>query len=110
MGVEYAGGLNDGFTDRQYKAGAKLSAHIENEVVKHRLGKITQWVGHDWISGEIAVRLGIKDRSKIKTDPGTAFDWLKFNTLLWAEKLKAADPVQKFSLKKAIRKIIARIS
>lgn len=75
VGVELVGMCGDKYTTKQYQALAKLSNYIEDEVDKNSYGHIEHWVGHDWISGKIAVKLGIKEKSKIKKDPGILFDW-----------------------------------
>lgn len=78
VGIELVGMDNDSFTHEQYQSLAQLSLHIEKEVVTNSLGKIIRYVGHSDISGEIAVKLGVKDITVMKIDPGKYFDWLTF--------------------------------
>ena len=77
IGIELVGMENDTFTPEQYLSCADLSLFLEELVVKQALGKIKKYVGHSEVSGELAVRLGIKSRKTMKRDPGT-FDWLTF--------------------------------
>jgi len=87
-GVELVGKAGDKYTDEQYTQLAKLAAKREEEVLAQGLGKIVHWVGHDWISGTLAYRLGIREYNAIKVDPGPTFDWGKFQEMLWREKLE----------------------
>lgn len=75
VGVEYVGDDEQRFTRAQYEAGGRLTAYIEDEVEKRKLGRIDHWVGHDWIAGELAVKVGLRRESTKKIDPGPLFDW-----------------------------------
>lgn len=75
IGIELVGMSGDKYTNAQYQALAKLAVYIEDNVSKLNIGQIDHWVGHDWISGIIAVKLGMKEKSKMKVDPGILFDW-----------------------------------
>jgi len=75
IGVELVCKAGDKYTTPQYQSLANLAVFIEDYVNNQNLGHIEQWVGHDWISGQIAVDLGIKKKSVMKVDPGTLFDW-----------------------------------
>jgi len=79
IGIELVGKEGDKYTTQQYQALAELAVFIEDEVQKMNIGSIEHWVGHDWVSGEIAVKLGVKEKSKMKKDPGVLFDWEIFN-------------------------------
>ncbi len=88
VGVEWIGMTGELYTDKQYVVGGELAAYIESEVIKKELGEIGLWVGHDWIAGQAAVSLGIRDIKKIKVDPGPLFDWKRFYTELYRNQLK----------------------
>ena len=75
IAIELVGMEGDNYTTAQYQSLAKLAVHIEDEVLKLNIGQIDHWVGHDWVSGEITVKLGMKEKSKMKVDPGILFDW-----------------------------------
>ena len=79
VGIEILCKEGDKYTTAEYQAAAHLAVFIEDQVAKNNLGYLEHWVGHDWIAGEIAVRLGIRERSQIKVDPGPCFDWDIFN-------------------------------
>ena len=78
IGVELVGMEGDRYANPQYQTLAKLAVLIEDEVSNLGVGQLDHWVGHDWVSGEIAVKLGIKNKSVMKKDPGVLFDWLIF--------------------------------
>lgn len=88
IGHELVGKAGDEFTEAQYKALAWRCRQDEIYVLENHLGKIKTYVGHDWISGEIAVRLKIKKRSVRKVDPGPLFDYQKFYQYLAEERIK----------------------
>jgi len=78
IGIELVGMLDDSFTNEQYQSLAELSVYIEEQVITQGLGIIKHWTGHSNISGEIAVKLGIKEANVMKKDPGELFDWQVF--------------------------------
>ena len=78
LSIELVCKQEDKYTAKQYKALAKLAVLREDQIVNRGYGEIEHWVGHDWISGEIAVKLGIKEKASIKVDPGKNFDWDMF--------------------------------
>ncbi len=69
IGIELAGGEQEPFTDEQYLSLNGLIVDIKSR------NNITSIVGHEDISGERAVREGL--RSDVKVDPGQKFDWTK---------------------------------
>ncbi|MFC1476417.1 N-acetylmuramoyl-L-alanine amidase [Fibrobacterota bacterium] len=70
IGVELVATGDSGFTDAQYDSLVSLCQDIEKRY------KINQYLGHEDIAGENAVKMGLrKDR---KTDPGPRFDWKRF--------------------------------
>lgn len=86
--VELVGMDGDKFTPAQYDMLAKLAVLRENQIEERGLGKIEQFVGHDWVSGKIAVKLGIRTRSEQKYDPGNMFFWDRFYEKRYYLKLK----------------------
>lgn len=79
VGIEVVGMEGKPFELAQYKTLGKLAAIIEDAIEALRIGSIQHWVGHDFISGVIAVRLGKKKPEKMKVDPGKLFDWPLFH-------------------------------
>lgn len=75
VGIELVGMTEDPYTTKQYQALAKLAVAVEDDVAKLGIGQVDHWVGHDWVSGEISVLLGVRERAKIKVDPGTLLDF-----------------------------------
>jgi len=67
IGIELAGSENHPFTPNQYKSLNRLIMSIKN---RHT---ITSILGHEDISGERAVSMGI--RQDVKIDPGPQFKW-----------------------------------
>jgi len=67
IGIELAGSELHAYTDRQYQSLKSLIADIR------RRHEIIYLVGHETISGQRAVDLGIRGDCKI--DPGPNFDW-----------------------------------
>lgn len=70
IGIELMALPDSGFSDRQYTALAQLCRDIESRWPIHN------YIGHEDIAGERAVKLGL--RQDIKTDPGSFFDWKRF--------------------------------
>ncbi len=81
IGIELMATEKSGFTKLQYKSLCRLCDYIEI-----RYNRIFNYVGHDQISGERAVALGL--RKEIKQDPGKLFDWQYFSSCM--EKLRAS--------------------
>jgi N-acetylmuramoyl-L-alanine amidase len=75
IGIELVATPHSGFTEKQYSACARLCRDIER-----RHGRVFNYVGHEDIAGETAVRLGL--RKDLKVDPGPLFDWNLFRTLV----------------------------
>jgi len=69
IGIELAGSELESFTDEQYHS---LNAVIKSVKSRH---SITTILGHEDISGERAVELGL--RRDVKVDPGVHFQWGK---------------------------------
>jgi predicted outer membrane repeat protein len=69
------------YTSLQYEALNKLLLHL---CLKYRINERSV-VGHDDISGERAVRRGIRATADVKTDPGPNFDWDRVRTRLKEE-------------------------
>ena len=80
IGIELMATEKSGFTELQYKSLCNLCDSIET-----RYGRTFKYVGHDQVSGERAVSLGL--RKEIKQDPGDLFDWQYF--FFNMEKLRA---------------------
>ncbi len=67
IGIELAGSEQKPFTQKQYRSLKSLLVQIKNRE------NIRSILGHEDISGERAVSLGIRQDCKI--DPGPFFDW-----------------------------------
>jgi N-acetyl-anhydromuramyl-L-alanine amidase AmpD len=75
IGIELMATAESGFTALQYDAAAWLSVYLEKIY-----NKTFNYVGHDTIAGQEAVRLGL--RKDLKVDPGCLFDWNLFRRKL----------------------------
>jgi N-acetyl-anhydromuramyl-L-alanine amidase AmpD len=71
IGIELMATADSGFTREQYGALLDLCGDIEK-----RHGKRFVYVGHDQISGERAVKMGVRKDPKV--DPGKLFNWSEF--------------------------------
>ena len=76
--VELAGMSGKPYTSKQYETLGALTVLRENQIEAQGLGHIENFVGHDWVSGEVAVKLGIRKAGHQKVDPGK-FDWALFH-------------------------------
>jgi len=70
IGIELMALVDSGYTDAQYHSLALLCVEIEQRRA------ITNYVGHQDIAGDRAVKL--KLRQDVKPDPGSLFDWQHF--------------------------------
>lgn len=85
IGVALVGSETTAYTSKQYSALAWLASHIETNVIANRIGFIEHWVGHDWVSGELAHKFEVR-HFPVK-DPGDNFDWEIFNRERYRNKL-----------------------
>jgi len=76
--VELAGMTGKPYTSKQYETLGALTTLRELQIEEQGLGLIENYIGHDWVSGEIAVKLGIREPGSKKVDPGK-FDWQMFH-------------------------------
>ncbi|MDG5815122.1 N-acetylmuramoyl-L-alanine amidase [Chitinispirillales bacterium ANBcel5] len=79
IGIEFVATHHSGFTEKQYISLINLCGDMQK-----RYCRGFNYVGHDDIAGERAVRLGI--RAIPKTDPGPLFRWEWFKEALNAKK------------------------
>lgn len=78
IGIELVGTKDSGFTDVQYEACAYVCSKL---IEKYKI-ELDRIVGHEDISGDEAVKLGIRTEKNKKIDPGLLWDWEKFHTCL----------------------------
>ena len=71
--IELVGMYGQPYTSHQYEA---LNWLHRNYIVRKH--PVIKYVGHDQIAGNRAVKLGIRTEAKKKVDPGSTFDWGKF--------------------------------
>jgi N-acetyl-anhydromuramyl-L-alanine amidase AmpD len=81
IGIELVAAYGSGFTKKQYASLSALCIDIEK-----RNGKTFKYVGHEDISGQRAVNLGL--RQDAKNDPGPKFDWNIFIDSMTAGRIK----------------------
>jgi len=93
VGHELIGMSGEAFTEFQYRSLAWQCYQDEKEIWENKLGKVKIYLGHDWISGEIAVRLKVKSERTKKIDPGPLFDYQKFYQYLNDIRIKELTPV-----------------
>ncbi len=75
LGIELVGTHDSGFTDAQYRSLAELCHELE-DTYQLRF----RYVGHQDISGQEAVRRGLRKEAKI--DPGPLFEWARLKAAL----------------------------
>lgn len=80
IGIELVGTKDSGFTDDQYEACAFVCSQL---VEKYKID-LDRIVGHEDISGDEAVKLGIRTENNKKIDPGSEWKWKKFHQELSA--------------------------
>jgi len=76
-GYELVATENSGYTEEQYESLAEAVLQDNERLMNQHLGKMIHFVGHDWVAGQTAYKLGL--RKDIKKDPGKLFDWDRFH-------------------------------
>lgn len=80
IGIELVGTKDSGFTDEQYEA----CAFICDQLIEKYEIDLDRIVGHEDVSGDEAIKLGIRTEINKKIDPGKEWNWKKFHQELSA--------------------------
>ena len=75
IGIELVGTYDSAFTDEQYRS----CVYVCSLLVEKFNIPLDRIVGHEDVSGDEAVKLGIRTESNKKIDPGPNWNWEKFH-------------------------------